>query len=167
MRALLIMPMTEISHYKALDLMVSGQKHGFDSLSVPSYADYLTSVGLAKNLDQAIFMALSTVSDFINNTTGDCLVIGTCSRNIQFDVILNVNPYHEEGEAVEDLELQQLRERYGNDPDLGPIINNLYSTADGEYAAAADSEAIIQLVTELCKAKLNQTIIIQNNRKLF
>lgn len=155
MRALLVMPLTEISHYKALDLMVNGQKHGFDSLSVPSYADYLMSVGLAANMDQAIFMALSTVADFVHNAIGDCLVIGTCSRNIQFDVILNVNPYHEEGEAVEDLELQQLRAKYGTDPDLGPIINNLYSATDGEYTAAADTAAIIQLVIELCKAKLN------------
>lgn len=154
MKALLIMPLAEISQHLAMKLMVEGGKRGFDALSVPNYADYLFTVGLAPNLDVGIFMALSSIKEFIEDKQ-DYLIIGNCNHNIPFDVILNVNPYHEEGEVVEDLELQQLQANYGKDPELGAIINHLYKTSDAEYTAGGEAADIIQLVTKLCQAKLN------------
>ena len=154
MRALIILPLNESSEHIAMGLMTGLDKQGFNALSIPNYADYLTSVHLAKNFEQSIFMALTTAKDFAVDMP-NAIVIGNCDKSIKFDVIINVNIYHEEGEPLPDLQVAQLQERYGDDPDLGPIINHLYTTDDGEYTAGGTVEQIVELVTNLCKTKLN------------
>ena len=154
MRALVILPLHESSEHIAMKLMVGLSKAGFETLSVPSYADYLKSVGLAKNFEQSVFMALTTTKDFALNNENS-IIIGNCDKSVAFDVILNVNIHHEEGEPIQDLQVAKLQELYGNDPDLGPIVNHLYTTEDGEYSAGGTVEQIIELVANLCRAKLN------------
>lgn len=154
MRALIILPLHESSEHIAMNLMVGLTKRGFDTLSIPSYADYLKTVGLAKNFEQSILMALTTAKDFALNTPNS-IIIGNCDKAVAFDVIINVNIHHEEGEAIQDLQVAKLQELYGDDPDLGPIVNHLYTTDAGEYTAGGSVEQIIELVTNLCQAKLN------------
>ena len=154
MKALLLMPLHESSEYAAMNLMVELGKRGYEALSVPSYANYLKEVGLAHNFEQSIFMALVTAEDWARNTP-DCIVIGNCIKKVPFDVILNINVYHEEGEPLQDLQVAKLQELYGNDVDLGSIVNHLYTTADGEYSAGGSIEQIADLVVNLCQAKSN------------
>lgn len=154
MKALLILPLHESSEYIAMNLMVGLSKKGYETLSVPSYANYLKEVGLAKNFEQSVFMALTTAKDFAVSAP-NTIVIGNCDKSIAFDVILNVNINHEEGVPLVDLQLAKLRELYGADPDLGPIINHLYKVEDAEYAVGGTVEQIVELVSNLCKAKLN------------
>lgn len=154
MKALLLLPLHESSEYIAMNLMVALSKKGFDTLSVPSYANYLKEVGLVQNFEQSIFMALTTAKDSALNTP-DTIIIGNCDKAVAFDIILNININHEEGVPLVDLQIAKLRELYGADPDLGPIINHLYSVEDAEYAVGGTVEQIAELVSNLCKTKLN------------
>lgn len=154
MKALLLLPLHESSEHIAMKLMVAFEHKGWETLSVPSYADYLKSVGLASSFEGSILMALVTAKEFALEHT-DCIVIGNCAKAVAFDVIINVNIYHEEGEPLQDLQLNKLRELYGADPDIGPIINHTYAAADGEYAAGGTVEQIVELVDKLCRAKQN------------
>lgn len=164
MKALLLMPLNEESQYFAMRLMVAFQHKNIEALSVPSYIDYLQTVKIAKTFEQALLMGLSTTNDFAQQE--NCVVIGNCDRSIKFDTILGVNINHEEGAVVEDLQLQKMREKYGTDQDVGPLINNLYAAADAEYYVGADAEKIVQLVIDLWGAKHSiYQNIIQNNRK--
>lgn len=148
------MPLDERAQHLAMNLMVEFSHKNMEALSVPNYADYLASVGLAPNYEAAIFMALSSAKDFAR-AHKDCAIIGNCDKQIEFDVIINVNINHEEGEPLVDKQLQKLRELYGTDADLGPIINHTYSEKDGEYAAGGTVEQVVELVLNLCKAKSN------------
>lgn len=160
MKALLLTPLHESSEHIAMNLMVA-LGHGrladlqdFEVLSVPNYADYLHSVGLAPSFEASVFMALSTVRDFAD-AHKNCIIIGNCDKSVAFDVILGININHEEGVKLPDLQVQKLKELYGNDMDLGPIINNLYCSDDAEYSAGGTVEQIVKLVEDLCQAKLN------------
>lgn len=160
MRVLLLMPLHESSEHMAMKLMVDfghselAADPDFTALSVPSYANYLASVGLAPNFESSVIMALSTVKDFAL-AHDNCVVIGNCSKQVPFDIILGVNLNHEEGEPLPDLQVAKLQELYGNDPDLGIYVNNLYKTSDAEYHAGGTVEQIIKLVADLWRAKLN------------
>ena len=101
MKVLLLMPLNEVSQQLAMKLMVAAEHAGFDALSVPNYADYLVTTKLAQNVPSSIIMALDAARLYCEEHE-DCLIIGNCSNKIKFDLILNVNPYHEEGQAVED-----------------------------------------------------------------
>lgn len=154
MRLLLLMPLHESSEHVAMKLMV-GFGHselGAEALSVPSYADYLKSVGLAPNFETSVIMALSTVRDFAE-AHENCVIIGNCSKAVPFDVILGVNLNHEEGVPLPDLQVAKLQELYGDDPDLGRFVNNLYKSSDAEYYAGGTVEQIIELAVNLCQAK--------------
>lgn len=154
MRALLLMPLHESSEYIAMNLMVALRKRGFETLSVPSYANYLLTVELAKNFEASVVMALDTAEEWARENA-NCIVIGNCTKRIPFDVILNVNINHEEGEPIQDLQVAKLQELYGDDDTLGHIVNHLYSVKDGEYNAGGSVEQIADLVTNLCKSKSN------------
>ena len=154
MKVLLIMPINEASQYFAMQLMVEAGKAGFDALSVPNYADYLHTVNLAPDYTVATIMALSTTNEFAAEHE-NCLIIGNCSRAVPFDIIINVNPNHEEGVIVEDLELKQIKVLYGMDLEIGPLINNCYTPAMAESTVGGEATQIIQLVQDLCQAKLN------------
>ena len=154
MRALLITPLHESSEYLTMNLMVAFGHKGWDALSVPSYANYLHEVGLASSFEASILMALSSVQEFVADHA-DCVIIGNCDKSIEFDVIINVNIHHEEGVPIQDLQIEKMQEVYGADADIGPIINHLYITADGEYAAGGTVDQIVELVDNLCKAKRN------------
>lgn len=154
MKALLLLPLHESSEHIAMQLMVAFSKKGIEALSVPSYADYLKSVHLAQNFESSVIMALVTAKEFAQEHD-DCVIIGNCDTSIKFDVILNVNIHHEEGEAIQDLQIAKLQELYGADPDLGPILNHLYTTQSGEYSAGGSVDQIVELALNLCQAKLN------------
>lgn len=154
MKALLLLPLHESSEYIAMNLMVALSKKGYDALSVPSYANYLKEVGLAKNFEQSVLLALTTAKDFAINNPNP-VIIGNCDKSVAFDIVLSININHEEGVPLVDLQVAKLRELYGADPDLGPIINHLYNVEDAEYTAGGTVEQIAELVSNLCKAKLN------------
>lgn len=154
MKILLLMPLNETSHYLAMQLMIAAEHKGFNALSVPNYADYLVTTKLAQNVPSSIIMALDAARLYCEEHE-DCLIIGNCSTNIKFNLVLNVNPHHEEGQVVEDAELLQLQKTFGDDEKLGPIITNVYHPADGEYSTGATAEQIIELVQNLCQAISN------------
>ena len=154
MKILLLMPLNETSHYLAMQLMVEAEHAGFDALSVPNFADYLVTTKLAQNVPSSIIMAL-IAAQLHAEQHENCLIIGNCSTDIKFDLILNVNPHHEEGQAAEDVELLQLQKTFGDDEKLGPIVTNVYHSTDGEYATGATAEQIIELVQNLCQAISN------------
>lgn len=151
MKILVLTPLHEISEYSCLELMVELQRRGVDVISLPSYANYLKEVGIAKNVEQSIFMSLVTAKQYVATHT-NCVIIGNCDRSQTFDIIVGVNPFHEEGETIQDLQVAKLKELYGADEQLGPIINNLYTTADQEYSMGASAGAISDFICNVYDA---------------
>ena len=158
MRVLLLTPLHESSEHIAMNLMtkcwhtVLAEEQGYDALSVPNYADYLLQTGIAPNFEASIFMALREIIDWAE-VRSNCIVIGNAPKKVPFDIILGVNINHEEGVPLVDLQVEKLKELYGDDPDLGPLINDLYSVDDAEYHAGGSIDQIVELVVNLCQAK--------------
>lgn len=150
MRALILMPLNETSEHVAISLMCKLDDSGYDALSMPNYIDFLVMTKIVKSYEQGVVRTLRDALLFVGDHEKNCIIIGNCSKTIPFDVILAVNPQNEEGEKIEDHQLQAMREKYADAPEVLRIINDCYSVEDAEYATGNKVDAIYQLITELC-----------------
>ena len=151
MKVLLLMPLNEPSQHLSMQLMVGLQHHNIETLSVPSYIDYLQTVQIAETFEQALLMGLTTAKEFAKQP--NCVIIGNCDKKVKFDVIIGVNPNHEEGEKIDDFQLEKMRKLYGSDIDVGPLINNLYNADSAEYTVGGDATSIVELVRSICQSQ--------------
>lgn len=153
MRILILTPVTERAEYSTLHLMAELNKRGYNAISVPAFANYLLTVKLADNEEQAIVKALISVRDLPINS-GDFIVIGNSPKDIKYDFIFEMNINHEEGVAIADKQLDRMRKKFANDPEIMALLNT-YGVEDADSHLGGTVDQIATFVDNVWKANLN------------
>jgi hypothetical protein len=119
-------------------------------LSVPMYADYLLQNGVAKNEQAAIIYALSSIKIWIKDVekeNKDIVIIGNCSKDIHFDMIIGFNKQSLKLEPDIDLRLKKMQEIFIHNEKLENIVKDTYNENDCE-SWLIDSEFTARFVLE-------------------
>lgn len=155
MKILILTPVYEIGDSFGLHMMAALTKNGYDAFSTAAFANYLLAVKLAKNEEEAIIKALITSNNYAAENK-NCIIIGNSSRNIKYDVIIEVNVNHEEGVSIEDRQLSTMRTKYEHDQDLAALLSN-YECKDAESHLGGSVEQIVAFIAKIWNTNQNKT----------
>ena len=118
--------------------------------SVPMYADYLLQTKIAENEQQAIIFALASVKHWLDTVKGmnrDVVIIGNCTKNIDFDMIIGFNKQSLKLEPDIDLRLKKMQEQFIYSGELEQIVKDTYNEDDCE-SWLIDTEFTARFVLE-------------------
>jgi uncharacterized protein YueI len=119
-------------------------------LSVPMYADYLLQNKIAQNEEEALIFALKSIDTFLKSaekSSKDIVIIGNCTKDNQFNMIIGFNKATLKLEAEPDLLLTKMQQKYKEIGKVNQILSNLYAPADCE-SFLIDSELTAKFVLE-------------------
>lgn len=105
-----------------------------DWMSPVLFAHYLRTVGLSGSVEDSIFKAIKSTNDYIlerEQLGGNMIVIGNCSRAYKFDLIIG-HTQNLDFKPQPELLLDKMRRKYGDEPMLAALLNNMYQEKDCE-----------------------------------
>src|SRR5574344_1004983 len=119
-------------------------------LSVPMYADYLLQSNIARNEQESIVFALASVKHWVEEAekiNKDIVIIGNCSKDIDFNMIIGFNKQSLKLEPDPDLRLKKMQEQFIHNDELENIVKDTYNENDCE-SWLIDSEFTARFILE-------------------
>ena len=102
------------------------------TFSMPMFMQYCVTTKATPNWIYAVFDALVAArSVYESSKDGNLIVIGNCSKNLEFDAIFNFQDI-EEDMPFEDKLMEKIQELVKEDESLVKYVNNLYNNKDSK-----------------------------------
>lgn len=102
--------------------------------SVNMFLDYLLETKKAKNIEHAVFLAINGVNRYCLDREllrEDYVLIGNCSRENKFDVIIEYNS-KKEFKTNPDFLINKMREKYKDEKELAKLLTDLIPSEAAE-----------------------------------